>query len=611
MGTVMPRWAETATAPSSLGRLALAFVLVALGAGCASSKQAGGVAAAGSGSVAVYPLAGTPAASPASEISFRGVPPAKLRGITVVGSQSGRHAGRLEPHADGEGASFVPATRFAPGETVRVRAGVPLVGSRGGAVSFRIARPPVPPLGREPVFPDGSRPRVAGALSFRSRPDLHPPAVDVTTSSPDVSAGYLFMAPKSWPGQSGPLIVDSHGRIVWFHPVPRGFKTYDFRAATYRGAPVLTWWQGPKAEAYGGGVGVIADSSYRVLAKVRGGNGYPVDIHEFRLTPRGTALVLAYHAVRWSVRAASGRTSAAVDGIVMEIDVRTGRVLFEWHALGHIPLEESSIRPRAGKPVDYVHLNSVALDDDGNFLVSARNTSTVYKIDRRTGRIVWRLGGKHSSFTLPKYARFVGQHSFTRAADGTYLLFDNANLGPPVRWVSRGLVFSIDAKEHTATLVRAFSQPKHKGTTTQGSIQLLPGGHYLVGWGGGIPEASEYTPGGTLLFDARIDAPVQNYRAYRFEWTGRPARPPDLAVATVGGRPTAYVSWNGATEVSDWQLLTGASPDSLTAADRAPSSGLETAVPVPTGARYVAAEALDGSGKSLGRSKVVRVTGSP
>jgi len=587
--------------------LVVAALLVAFATGCASSKHTAGTAAAASTVVSVYPLAGTPDASPKSEISFRGVAPSKLGGIVVSGSKSGRHAGRLAPHPDGKGASFIPAKPFAAGETVRVRARVPLVGARKGAVSFRIEEPPVPTPGKAPVFPDGSNPRAAGALSFHSRPDLHPPAVKVATSSPDAAPGYLFMAPKSWPGQSGPLIFDSSGRIVWFHPVPRAYKTYDFRAQTYRGQPVLTWWQGKKAEAQGGGTGVIADDSYRVIATVKGGNGYPVDIHEFRLTPQGTALILAYHAVRTSLLSLGSRTNhAVIDGIVMEVDVKTGRVLFEWHSLGHIPLTETWARP-GSEPLDYVHLNSVALDDDGNFLVSARNTSTVYKVDRRTGRIIWRLGGKHSSFKLPDYARFTGQHDVTRASDGTYLVFDNANVGPPVKWVSRGLVFSIDAKTHRATLLHAFSQPRKKGTTTQGSIQLLPDGHYVVGWGGGIPEVSEFTPGGTLLYDASLDARVQSYRAFRLPWTGRPTAPPDVAVGAGSGRPTVYVSWNGATGVADWQLLTGADQSSLAAATQVPWRGFETAVSIPAGARYVAVEALDGSGKVLATSRTVAV----
>jgi hypothetical protein len=590
--------------------LAFSCLVVALGAGCASSKQGGEdtADAAGRKAVAVYPLAGTPDASRKSEISFRGIDPRRLGGIRVIGSKSGRHEGRLERHSDGRGASFVPRKPFHWGETIRVKANVRLVGARRGEVTFRIARPPIPPLGRARPFPDGSNPRARGTSSYRSRPDLHPPAVKVKTASSDASLGYLFMAPKTWPGQSGPMIFDEHGQIVWFHPLPRGFRTYNFRTATYLDKPVVTWWQGRKPQWRSGGTGMIAGPSYRVIATVKGGNGYRVNIHEFRLTPQGTALILGYSAVGWDLRAVGGRSNHPVyDGIAMEIDIKTGRVLFEWHALGHIPLKDSYVRLRDGRRWDYVHLNTVALDDDGNFLVSARNTSTVYKINRRTGRIIWRLGGKHSSFKLPKYARFVGQHDFTRAADGTYMLFDNANLKTPIKWASRGLVFSIDVKARTATLLRALRQPQQRGTTTQGSMQLLSDGHYVVGWGGGIPEISEFSAGGDLLYDVRLAATVQSYRSYRFPWTGRPKRPPDIAAVKKKGKTTVYMSWNGATDVSKWQVLGGNSPKDLGVIASAPRNSFETAIQLPSSTPYVAVSALSDAGKVLGRSKTIRV----
>jgi hypothetical protein len=594
----------------------LVLVLLAVGIGCASAtrqkeRPAGAVKPTATQPVAVYPLAGTPDASNRSEISFRGIYPDQLKGIAVVGSKSGLHAGKLEPHSDGMGASFVPAKRFADGELVHVRANVPLVGARKGSVTFRIARPPGA-LRPEHAFPDGSKPGVSGTNHYISRPDLHPPSVKVTVSKAGASPGYLFMASKSGPGQTGPIIFDNRGRIAWFHPMRRGFKAYDFRTATYQGKPVLTWWQGHASGEYGGGVGVIVDPSYRVIATVRGGNGYPADIHEFRVTPQGTALIVAYRAVRWDLRDLGGpRDRALLDSIAMEIDIKTGHVLFEWHSLGHIPLKESYSHYRAetGSAVDYTHLNSVALDEDGNLLISARNTWTAYKVDRRTGRIIWRLGGKRSTFKLPKYARFVGQHDFTRASDGYYTLFDNANVFPPPKWVSRGLAFSVDAKAHSARLVHAFREPHGRGAVTQGGVQVLPDGNYGIGWGGGIPDVSEFTPGGKLLFDAHLVAKVQSYRAYRFPWSGRPQRPPDVVVRTKHGRTVAYASWNGATGISDWQVLAGSSPDSLAPVAHARWRGFETRIPLPGPARYVSVHAVSDSGTVLGRSKTLSVKG--
>ena len=583
--------------------------MVALAAvACSSAAGTSDGGGKGSGDVAVYPLAGTPDASPLSEISFRGIEPDKVGGIVVIGSKSGRHRGKLEAHSDEMGASFVPAKRFAAGETVFVRANVPLVGARKGSVRFRIASPPPGGIKAPNAFPEGAKLRVPGTYTYLSEPDLHPPAVKVTVKGPSASRAYIFLGPKGGPGENGPMILDSNGRLIWFHPLRRGFKSYDFRAATYKGKPVLTWWQGGTSGDYGGGTDVVLDSSYRVLATVRGGNGYPADIHEFRLTPQGTALITAYRPVRWNTRALGGPGNhALLDSIALEIDVATGHVLFEWHSLGHIPLRDSYSRfnPKTESPIDYTHLNSVALDDDGNFLISARNTFAVYKVDRRTGRIHWQLGGKRSTFKLPKYARFVAQHDFTRASDGTYTLFDNANFLPPSKWASRALTYSINERARKARLLHAFKQPHRRGTTTQGGVQMLPTGHYMVGWGGGVNDFSEFAPDGRLVFDAHLVPKLHSYRVYRFDWHGRPARPPAVKVLTRKGRTVAYVSWNGATDVADWQVLAGNTADTMAVVARAQRRGFETAIRLPGRAKFVAAKAVSESGKVLAVSKTV------
>ena len=557
-------------------------------------------------SAAVYPLAGTPAASPRSEISFRGVEPQELTKVVVVGSRSGRHWGRLSPHSDGMGVSLVPTKRFRPGETVRVRANVPLLGARRGVVKFRIA--PLPgPVEPPKAFPDGTNPGVAGTNRYITRPDLRPPRVKVKTLRRGASSDFIFLAPKSGPGQDGPLILDRRGLTVWFHPQQPGIKTYDFRTATYEGKPVLTWWQGAGSGEYGGGTGIIADSSYRVVATVKGGNGYPTDIHEFRVTPEGTALIIGYRAVPWDLRQLGGpRGKPILDSIALEIDIKTGHVLFEWHSLGHILVKESYAHYRVPtRPVDYAHLNSVALDHDGNLLISARNTWAVYKVDRRTGHVLWRLGGKRSTFKLPAYAKFVAQHDFERVPDGHYTVFDNANMNPPPKWMSRALVFAIDPNRRTAKLVQALRQPQGRGSTTQGSVQVLPDGHYVVGWGGGIPDLSEFSAAGKLLFDARVLASAESYRVYRFPWTGHPRRGPTVKVLKKKGRSVAFVSWNGATDVTDWQVLAGSSPDSLAVVARARKRGFETAIRLPAPARFVAVNGVSDSGTVLGRSKTV------
>ena len=217
------------------------------------------------------------------------------------------------------------------------------------------------------------------------------------------------------------LILDSQGRTVWFHPVRRGFKTYDFRRATYEGKPVLTWWQGATAGEYGGGIGVIADTSYRVIATVRGGNGTRRTSHEFRVTPQGTALITAYRPVRWDIRPLGGRGARAlIDSMALEIDIKTGHVLFEWHSLGHIPPEgvPYHFNPREPRRPGRLHLCQLrrARTTMERAIIFGAEPSTVYKVDRRPAASSGGWAGSGAGFKLPKYARpFVGQHDFTQA----------------------------------------------------------------------------------------------------------------------------------------------------------------------------------------------------
>ena len=264
-------------------------------------------------------------------------------------------------------------------------------------------------------------------LHYASRPDLNPPPVTVLKHSDAAAPGYIFIAPKHDAPAKGPEILDSGGQAVWFDPVAAPDQVTDFRVQTYRGKPVLTWWEGPVASPIlGTGFGhyVIMDSSYKVVARVEAGLGKDsADLHEFELTPRGTALITAYKIVPGSLESIGGPKQAKIaDSIVQEVDVASGKVLFDWHSVGHVAIDESYIpltgpgSPSPGNPYDYFHVNSVEEEPDGNFLISARNTSAVYELNRKTGDVLWRLGGKKSDFTMGPGTTFWWQHDARRRA---------------------------------------------------------------------------------------------------------------------------------------------------------------------------------------------------
>jgi hypothetical protein len=291
-----------------------------------------------------------------------------------------------------------------------------------------------------------------------------------------------------------------------------------------------------------------------------------------------------------------------LEGAFQEVDIRTGRILFEWHSVGHVALVESYYRlPRkSDRTYDYFHINSIDIDRDGNFLVSARNTHTIYKIGRRTGRVIWRLGGKRSDFELGRGVAFGWQHDARRRPDGTLTLFDNA-AAPKLRKQSRGIVLRVDERHRRVTLVHTFVHTPPLVAVDQGNMQKLPNGNYLVGWGH-QPYVTEFGPHGKTVLDFRFGrSGVDSYRAYRFGWIGRPRSKPAIAVE----RNTLYASWNGATEIKAWQLLGGAEKKKLKPLLTVPKTGFETAIALPAEPAWVAVRALDRLGRSMARSAVV------
>jgi hypothetical protein len=457
---------------------------------------------------------------------------------------------------------------------------------------------------RLPSFVSGA---TSPARHFRSRPDLKPSAVRVAGATDQ--PGYLFI-PPSWNdvSQSGRLIVDNHGEPVWFAPFSGFHLATNLKVQSYRGEPVLTWWEGIVVDYFGQGVGVIADTSYREIARVRPANGRHMDLHEFRLTPQGTALFTCFpETVRVDVSALGGPSDLEVrQSIVQEVDVRTGRLLLEWRSLEHIDPAES-YNPM-GVPWDYLHANSVAVTDDDQLLVSCRETWSLCKIDRRTGDVIWRLGGKRSDFAMGKGAQFSFQHH-AQPLGNAITVFDNASDGKHrPRSQSRGILLDVDEHGRNVRLGRSYTHSKPLSSGAEGSVQVLPGGNILVGWGF-QGYTSEFTPDGTLVADAHFVAPTSSYRAYRMPWRGRPRDKPAVAVGgdRTTGKQTVYVSWNGATEVRRWRVHAGADAADLPSVGVARRRGFETAIALGRASGYVAVSALDANGNELARSRTLKL----
>ena len=449
-----------------------------------------------------------------------------------------------------------------------------------------------------------------GAWAFRSRPDLSPPAVEVSKKARATAPGYIFLAPqKGEVGQGGTLIVDNEGQVVWFRPLQETYgRAMDFKAQTYRGRPVLTWMETESGEY------VICDHTYHEIARVEAGNGYKGDQHEFLISPQDTALITIYNRVPRDLSSVGGpKESVAVQGTVQEIDIETGEVLLEWKSLDHVGLDESYGKPGEdieSSGIDYFHLNSIDVDHDDNLLICARKTCAVYKIDRNSAGIIWRLGGKKSDFEMGPGTRFAFQHDARRLPDGTISIFDNGTTVfedgfPKAVEEARAIVLDVDEMRMKASLVREYDHPNKQYADAAGNAQLLPNGNVFVGWGRAL-SISEFAHDGELLFDLRSKYENKTYRAFRFPWSGKPGeRPAMVAERTSADEVRLYASWNGATEITSWEVLAGTNQrEPLTSV---PRNGFETVMVVHTTDRYVAVRAKDRSGRVLGTSAAVEL----
>lgn len=479
---------------------------------------------------------------------------------------------------------------------------------------------PVPAGTRHPVAHHPASSGDGAVDYFVTRKDLHPPVVTVTRDAGAGTAGqppYIFVAPRGYAakstGQSGLMIVDRGGQLVWFGD-PVGGTPLNFTLQEYRGEPVLTWSAGYVNEVgVTTGKSYIADSSYRVIATVKAGNGAQTDLHEFRLTPHATALLTGHRKVTADLSPLGGPAKGVVYAdVAQEVDVATGKVLFEWDSLDHVKLTES-YHPLIGgtvkHPYDFFHMNSIAVAPDGDLIISARNTCTVYKVDRSSGTVRWRLGGKKSDFRFGHGADFYWQHDARMHGPDVLTLFDDGS-SPPEEPRSRALVLKVDTRAMRVRLLRAYAHPAGLLADNQGNIQLLPDGGAFVGWGA-QPYFSQFAAGGELVLDGEFPAGDQSYRAFTFNWSGHPAgRPAVVAHPNAARGSVVYVSWNGATEVDTWKVLAGQKPAALAEAGTQRRAGFETMISVNSEGPYFAVTAHDRSGRQIGRSVTITRTGA-
>jgi hypothetical protein len=406
--------------------------------------------------------------------------------------------------------------------------------------------------------------------------ELTSPQANVVQSDDSCANGLVMLSVggQSVPG-SGPMILDMAGNLVWSAPGQYGEDTANTKIQRFQGHDYLTFWAGEKLQESGLGSYYMLDSYYNVVHTISAvGEGLEGDLHEFKITEIGSALITVYERTSadldsTNIDLPAGQT--IVDAILQDINIATGELLFEWRASHHLnnpALQTSSGGFVADGSFDYFHMNSIDKDSKGNYLVSLRHIHALVYIDSSTGEILWTLGkdvgdfvdlseGEATGFQWQHDARWISEE------DGIISLFDNgiAHKHPDAAY-SQGLIVQLDFVNWTAILLQSYTSRGLISSPSQGNVQLLNKAdgpdHVFIGWGASA-AFTEHSPSGDLLCETHFGASwlfyferVKSYRAFKtFDWRATPAAwNPEARVED----DNIYVSWNGATEVAYWSL---------------------------------------------------------
>lgn len=468
-------------------------------------------------------------------------------------------------------------------------------------------------------------------VSFKARtPSLEFPRWDARCSQENIFFG--------WRGhevdEPGAVILDSTGELVW-RQTGSEIDQNDVRPQMYRGERFLTFqMDGPNGNK-SQGHWYMMDQSYTIRYRVRPHEFPHADMHEFQITSDDTAVVITTVPIPYDLRSVGGPEHGWLDNCYFqELDLETGELLFQWSSIDHFapnttmePQDNCLIDPRArfagcgdekDSAFDYFHLNSVEKDSQGNYLISARNIWGISYINGTNGDVLWTLGGGEVNdfkdlsdgagldFSWQHFARWVEEGKRISFFDNHY-----HRVGDPAG-ESAGRVIDVDIPNRTVKLQKAYTHPHHIRAESQGNIQHLDNGNYMVGWGSS-GAFTEFAAGGELLCDANYGAeaffefsPVSSYRVFRGQWTGRPRYPPSVALDS--GR--AYVSWNGATEVAKWQVeIKNENSQSVQVIAQVFKDGFETVINLPATApnSMIRVVALDVEGEVMDASAFLEV----
>ncbi|CEL92692.1 unnamed protein product [Vitrella brassicaformis CCMP3155] len=466
---------------------------------------------------------------------------------------------------------------------------------------------------------EASRPhRVMDPRRYQTMDATVPEIQQIVKTQPGKTAdGYIFAANSGFGSGMYFLILDENGEPVFFMPPPAGradiaeFKVQRNGHLTYRAA--------------GRGGYVELDHEYEEVKVHTAKHGGFADFHGLQVRDDGRALVMVYdrrkvnfasREVQKVVRSGPTRGEVTVVGpVVQEIDTQ-GNVLFEFRVWDRIPgvFNYTKMQYREGMSLwDIGHVNSIDWTPDGHLIFSFRHIGAL-KVSRDTGEVLWRFGSEEpwNQFKyLNKDRGFTHQHDVRLRSDKSLTMFDNGNEFSP-RY-SRAVEYEIDQDKLTAKKVWEYRHdPDYFGFAT-GNAQKLDNGNWAIDWGGlgspPMPFYTEVTDKGEKVCELQFSR-GGSYRSYRQQWWGQPRTRPELVYKPPSGRSlgSVHYSWNGATNVTEWEVYFGPTHPPTELLNRHPKSMFEHHLPVVGDKKqFFRVVAVDKTGRRIRSSNVLEV----
>lgn len=303
--------------------------------------------------------------------------------------------------------------------------------------------------------------------------------VKYDTSFNGVYLSAPFFAKQVNPFDNSMSIFDDDGFLLWYSTADAGTYT-DFKYHENHNLYTVTNRTGAS------GFFKVIDTNFLVIDSITPINGFTIDIHEFQMLDNGDYLISGksdsiVDLSAYILDGSAGSDTTHIRGFTIQrFDPVTHNLLFQWNSNDHIdPIESYEVNYGYNiADFDYCHGNAVELDSDGNYLISFRHTNSIYKIDGVTGNVIWKLGGKNSSFVFTNDLGFSGQHDIRRLPNGNVSIFDNGNMSSSQ--LSRAVEYVLDTIAWEATMVweyfynsTLFSKAMGNNHTTSDDFHLI------------------------------------------------------------------------------------------------------------------------------------------